>query len=139
MHTNLTSRSATRSASVPAPPETVIALLGDPQRLSEWAPEFARSIRPDDDGWLVETDAGPQPLEFRIDAEHGTVDLVRPGDTSRGAFIRTIPNRNGSEVVFTLLFPDDVSEDAIAQQMVVVEGELATVRTLCSPRPARDA
>lgn len=129
------SRAETRSISVAAPPSTVVALLGDPQRLPEWAPGFAAGLRPDGSGgWLIATGGTPEPLEFRVAAGPGTVDLVRPHDRTAGAFIRAIPNRDGSEVVFTLLFPASVPEPAIAAQMTVVEDELATVRDLCRPR-----
>jgi hypothetical protein len=44
---------------------------------------------------------------------------------------RVLPNGSGSEYLFTLFFPADTPEAAVAQQMAVVQDELETVRALC--------
>jgi hypothetical protein len=66
-----------------------------------------------------------------IDSEYGTVDLVRREDPSRGAHMRVLDNEGGSELLFTLVFPARAPDEAIAQQMAIVEAELRTVRDLC--------
>jgi hypothetical protein len=46
-------------------------------------------------------------------------------------YSRVIANGEGSEFLFTLLFAPDAPEEAVAEQMAIVEEELRTVRKLC--------
>ncbi len=68
---------------------------------------------------------------MRVSREFATVDLVRPEDPNRGAFMRVLNNEAGSELLFTLVFPVGTADDLIEQQMTTVETELRTVRDLC--------
>jgi hypothetical protein len=137
MHTIETGRAETRSISIAAPPAAVLALVADPQRLPEWAPAFARGVQPDGDDWLIDTGEGQARITVRISPEHGTVDLLRATDLTRGAFSRVVHNHDGSEYLFTLFFPDGTTETAIAQQMATVEDELEAVRALCEAAAGR--
>jgi hypothetical protein len=120
----------TRSISIAAPPAAVLAVVGDPYRLPDWAPVFATAVEPDGDAWLIGSGDARFAIAFRVSAEHGTVDLLRPDDESFGARMRVLHNHAGSELVFTLVFPAGVDAEAIGAQMVTVEAELETVRTL---------
>jgi len=130
MPTIVTHRSETRSIAIAAPPEAVLAVVGNPLRLPEWAPAFARAVRSDGDGWLVDNGATEFRIAVRVDAEHGTVDLLAPSSPPAGAFTRVVHNGQGSEYLFTLFFPEGTDEAAITAQMETVESELATVRAL---------
>jgi uncharacterized protein YndB with AHSA1/START domain len=134
MHTIKLGRAETRSISIATPPETVLELLGDARRLPEWAPAFARAVQPAGQDWLIDTGAGQLPVRVRVSREHGTVDLVRPNDPSRGARMRVVSNEGGSEFLFTLIFPATADDNSIARQMTTVEAELRTVRDLCEAR-----
>jgi Polyketide cyclase / dehydrase and lipid transport len=120
----------TRSIAIAAPPEAVVEVLADGTRLPEWAPQFANEARAEGDHWVV--DSGGQQLRIRIkaSADSGTVDIVSADDERIGSFSRVIPNGEGSEFLFTLLFPQGTDQAAIDAQMAVVEGELETVRSL---------
>jgi hypothetical protein len=131
MHTNTTHRAETRSISIAAPPPAVLAVVADPRRLPEWAPGFAHGVQPDGDGWLIDTAEGRTRITVRVSPEHGTVDLLRAADPTRGAFSRVIHNHDGSEYLFTLVFPDGTPDIAISRQMAAVEDELVAVRALC--------
>jgi hypothetical protein len=48
--------------------------------------------------------------------------------------MRVVENGEGSEFVFTLIFPPGVDKAAIARQMTTVESELRAVRDLCETR-----
>jgi hypothetical protein len=128
MHTN---RSETRSISIQAAPDAVLDFVGDARNLPRWAPNFARSVRPDGAHWLI--NAGPDEgrIDVRVAREQGTVDILSAADPRRGAFSRVVANGEGSEYLFTLFFPDPAGEDAVAAQMAVVETELRSVRDLC--------
>jgi hypothetical protein len=134
MHTTTLGRAETRSISIAAPPESVLELLGDARRLPDWAPAFALGVEPAGRDWLIDTGAGRLRLRVRVSPEHGTVDLLRPTDPSRGARMRVLSNEDGSEFLFTLVFPVGADEESIAQQMTTVEAELRTVRDLCEAK-----
>ena len=55
MHTN---RAETRSISIAAAPDAVLDFVGDARTLPRWAPDFARSIRPDGEYWVVDAKNG---------------------------------------------------------------------------------
>jgi hypothetical protein len=131
MHINSLGRAETRSISIAAPPETVLQLVGDPRRLPDWAPAFALAAEPDGQDWLIHSGEGQFRIRVQVSLEHGTVDLVLPKDPSRGARMRVLHNEDGSEFVFTLVFPAGADEESITRQMTTVETELHTVRALC--------
>jgi uncharacterized protein YndB with AHSA1/START domain len=120
----------TRSISIAAPPEAVLAVVGDPYRLPDWAPGFATAVEPDGDDWLIGSGDARFAITVRVSAEHGTVDLQPPGNATFGARMRVLHNHTGSELVFTLVFPAGAEPEAIRAQMETVEDELKTVRTL---------
>jgi hypothetical protein len=131
MHTDVvTGPAETRSISIAAPPEAVLAVVGDPYRLPDWAPGFASAVEPDGDDWLIGSGDAQFAISVRVSAEHGTVDLLRPDNATFGARMRVLHNHTGSELVFTLVFPAGVDHEVIRAQMETVEAELETVRTL---------
>ena len=131
MHIRSLGRAETRSISIAAHPETVLELLGDARRLPDWAPAFARAVEPAGQDWLIDSGAGQFRIRVRVSLEYGTVDLLRPKDPSRGGHMRVLNNEDGSELLFTLVFPVAADDESIAQQMTTVEAELRTVRDLC--------
>jgi hypothetical protein len=120
----------TRSISIAAPPGAVLAVVGDPYRLPDWAPAFASAVEAEGDHWLIGSGDARFAIGVRVSAEQGTVDLLRPNDESLGARMRVLHNHAGSELVFTLVFPAGTESAAIAAQMATVESELETVRAL---------
>jgi hypothetical protein len=58
MQTTKLNVAETRSVSIAAPPTVVLRLVADARRLPEWAPDFARAVRPDGTDWLVDTGGG---------------------------------------------------------------------------------
>ena len=120
----------TRSIAIAAPPEAVVELLADGTRLPEWAPQFASEVRAEGDHWVVDSGGRPFRIRIKASADFGTVDIVSADDERIGSFSRVIPNGEGSEFLFTLLFPQGTDQAAIDAQMAVVEGELETVRSL---------
>ncbi len=131
MHTNsVTGPAETRSISIAAPPEAVLAVVGDPYRLPEWAPNFATAVQQEGDHWLIGSGDAQFPIAVRVSEDHGTVDLLSTTDPTRGAFTRVVHNQDGSEYLFTLSFPAGTDPQAIRAQMATVESELETVRAL---------
>jgi hypothetical protein len=130
MQTTLPDRTETRTIAIAAPPEVVLGVVGDAERLPEWAPGFARAVRPDGERWIVDNGDAEFPIRLRVAAEFGTVDILGPAEPPRGAFARVLPSGEGSEFLFTLSFPEDTEEATVAAQMRTVEAELRTVRAL---------
>lgn len=122
-------RAETRSISVAASPEQVVAYLADPRHIPDWAPGFASAVDHDHgDVWRVETGAGAQRVAVKVSADHGVVDVVSADDPTLGLFTRVVPNLTGAEVIFSLFFPPDTDPAAVDAQMDVVDQELRAVR-----------
>jgi Polyketide cyclase / dehydrase and lipid transport len=140
MQTITPDRAETRTIAIAAPPEEVLAVVGDGRRLPEWAPGFAPAVRRDGEGgdgaWIVDSGSGELPIRLRVDAELGTVDILRREDPPRGAYARVVPNGAGSEFLFTLVFPAATDAAAVDAQMATVEAELRTVRRLAEAERA---
>jgi hypothetical protein len=137
MHTKALNDAQTRSVAIGAPPAAVLEYLADPQNLPRWAPGFAPSIV-ERDGQLIVRQADDNELVIclEVGAEAGTVDIVSAADRRRGAFTRVIPNADGSELLFTLLFDPSNPSNAVAAQMEIVDAELVRVRNACEASTA---
>jgi uncharacterized protein YndB with AHSA1/START domain len=125
-----TIRSVTRSISIQAPPSAVLDVVADARTLPDWAPGFARSVRPEGSHWIVDTGAGEALIDLAVSRERGTVDIVSVEEPRRGVFTRVLANGDGSEYLFTQFFPDSATDADVQRQVAVVEGELETVRRL---------
>jgi uncharacterized protein YndB with AHSA1/START domain len=131
MRTIVPARAETRTRAIAAPPAAVLDVVADPRRLPEWAPAFARAVRPEGEHWRVDTGAGELLVDLVVSREAGTVDVVRAaGDTTAGARLRALASGAGTELLFTIVFPDGAQEPAVAAQMAVVEGELEAIAAL---------
>jgi hypothetical protein len=130
MRTSL-KRAELRSLGIAAAPAAVHAYLADGAHLPEWAPGFAPRVRPSGAGWMVTR--GEEEFELQVLAQPraGTVDFVASRDHARGLFARVLPNGEGSELVFAIMFAPDTPEDVVAAQMLTLETELAAVRDAC--------
>ncbi len=122
------SESVTQTIAIDAPPETVLDLVGDPRNLPRWAPGFAKAIREDGDGWIVDT--GSAELRRHIPVSRGacTVDFLAAPGATRGLFTRVVPNGDGSQLTFTFVLADGVDPEA---QRAILVSELEAVKRLC--------
>jgi len=120
-----------RSLGVAASPADVHAYLSDAGNLPAWAPGFAPRISPSGSSWLVTRDDGEFTIDVVAEPRSRAVDFVSASDHARGLFARVLPNGDGSEVVFTLLFAPDTPQDVVATQALTLETELAAVRDAC--------
>jgi hypothetical protein len=128
MRTITAARAETRTLAIPAPPRAVLRVVADPLLLPEWAPDFARAVTAEGDLWRIDTGAGEVVIDVVVHEAAGTVDLVRPGaETQAGARMRALPSGEGTELLFTIVFPDGVADDAVDAQMRVVEAELERI------------
>jgi len=126
-------RSDTQTITIDAPPAAVLAFLADATNLPRWASNFAGAVRPDGDGWIVESGGGEARLRLAVNAEVGTVDLhVTPADgRERSVFGRVLPNAAGAEFLFTLFHSDSRTEADVARAAAGVRVELNALKALC--------
>jgi hypothetical protein len=121
--------SVTETISIQAPPDAVLDLVGDPRNLPRWAPGFARAVRADGDGWIVDTPSGRElRRHIPVSREHGTVDYLAAPGATRGLFTRVVPNGDGSQLTFTFVLADGADPDA---QRAILASELDAVKRLC--------
>jgi hypothetical protein len=131
MHTEIGfKRCQTRSRAIGASPDRVHRFIADATNIPRWAPAFATDIRPRGEYWIATTARGDAEIVVASNPDARTVDILSADDSTRGAFMRVIPNGPVSELLFTLCFEPGTPEDAVAAQMTVVEDELATVDQL---------
>lgn len=128
-----TARAVTRTIGIPAAPVAVFAVIADPLRLPEWSPTFARSVAPHgQERWRVTTFTGVVTVAVVVVREPAwTVDYVRPrAPQAAGARLRAIPSGRGSELLYTLLLPEDADDATMERQGRVIAEELETIRGL---------
>jgi uncharacterized membrane protein len=130
-------RSETRTIAIAAPPQAVYDYVSDLAVLPDWAIGFARSIRRDGDGWIVETAAGEEvSMRVETDPAHGVVDFV--GSPAPGAEFaapsRVLAHGDGSVYVFTVLQAPGMPDEAVDQQAEALEHELQVLKARLETR-----
>jgi hypothetical protein len=121
------------SETIDRPPSVVIAVAGDPLRLPEWAQGFATGIRRDADGWIARTGDGDVRVAFHTNGERGILDhdVTMPDGVVVTNVMRVLPNNAGSEVVFTLVQREGMTEREFEADAAAVATDLRALRELC--------
>jgi hypothetical protein len=68
-------RSRTVTTVLPAPKREVFDYMAEIENLPEWATEFARELRRDEDGYIVVNNMGEFRFEIRADEATGVIDM----------------------------------------------------------------
>lgn len=125
-------RSNTQAVTVPGEPGRVFAFLADPENLPRWAVGFAKSIRPDGDGWVVTTGLGEVLVRYVTDPTTGVIDfcMVSAAGNEAVAFSRVVPNGAGSEYVFTMVQSEGMPDEVFDGQIHALTHELTVLRAL---------
>lgn len=89
-----------------------IAFLADPNNLPRWYRSFCRSIRKEEETWIVQTHRKAIPVRFLRDDRSGVIDFLFQFDTDFEWLVpsRVLPNGNESEFLLTLIQPEGTSE-----------------------------
>jgi hypothetical protein len=82
-------RSETVTTILPAPRREVFDYMAKIENLPEWATEFARELRRDDDGYIVVNNLGEFRFEIRADEETGVIDMLAGPTTDEMAIFPT--------------------------------------------------
>jgi hypothetical protein len=80
-------RNRTVTAVLNAPQPKVFEYMSAAENLPQWATEFARELRRDEDGYVVVNNRGEFRFEIRADAETGVIDMFAgPGPDQMAVF-----------------------------------------------------
>jgi hypothetical protein len=113
-----TESAKTLTASLPQDAQALFAWIAEPENLPRWHSSFCRSIRRENGSLLVESPRGSVPIRFIRDDHSLVLDLlaeVAEGIELTNA-IRVLRSGEGSELVWTLIKPEDVSESLFNEQ-----------------------
>jgi hypothetical protein len=122
----------TQAITLPVSSEEAFSFLAEPENLPRWAVGFARGIRREGDGWIVQTAQGEMPVRVVADAVRGTIDFhlgVAPG-LEAVAYSRVVPNDSGAEYVFTQFQLPGMAYEVFTAQRVALAEELAILPIL---------
>lgn len=117
-------------------PDEVYEYAVNPENLPEWATSFCLAVRQEGGKWIVETADGPMGLEFAERNTYGILDHYVILASGRRVLnpMRVIPNGMGSEVLFTLFKPDEMSAEQFALDAANVERDLQSLKRVLEKR-----
>ncbi|MFT4063093.1 MAG: hypothetical protein QM642_12140, partial [Edaphocola sp.] len=95
--------------------------------------EFIKSMTKESENlWLAETDLGNIKIQFVPKNEFGIIDhlVTLPDSSTVNNPMRVIENGKGSELVFTLFWMPDRTEEEFEQDAKLVENDLAKIKTI---------
>ncbi len=120
----------TVSVSVARHPDAVYEYIRDPRNLPDWASGFAKSVREEGGGWVVETADGTARIAFVADNKLGVVDHRVTGVGGLDVLnpMRVIANADGAEVLFTLFQPAGMADQAFQRDLGLVASDLQTLK-----------
>ncbi|HEX2048145.1 MAG TPA: SRPBCC family protein [Acidimicrobiales bacterium] len=125
-------RSDTRTVTIDASPEAVLAFVCDPANLPRWAIGFAKGVRREGGRWSVTTAQGDVGVSVDVDRRSGTVDFhmePAPG-VEAVAYSRVVPNGTGAEYVFTQFQQPGTPDEVFAQLSEAVAHELVALKAV---------
>ncbi len=106
--------------------------MHDPHKLPQWASGLAAGIRQEQGRWLAESPMGTVEVRFAPRNDFGVLDhdVVLPSGQVVYNALRVMPNRDGSEVAFTVFRTDDLDAAAFEGAVAHVRQDLDTLKAL---------
>lgn len=125
-------RSATRSITIATSPGKTFAFVSEPANLPLWSRSFCLSIRQEQGQWIAETPQGPIKVRIATHRQLGIADQFLSPAPGVEFMIptRVVPNAEGSEFIFTLFQPENLSEEEYLQEVALVEQELQLLKQI---------
>jgi len=121
------------SVYIARPPAEVYEFASDPRNLPRWAAGLARSeVKSDGDEWIANAPFGKVRVRFAQRNSFGVMDhdvKLESGVTIHNP-MRVVPNRDGSEFIFTLIRQPGMSDAQFAKDKAAVEIDLKTLKDL---------
>jgi hypothetical protein len=126
-------RSHTVTTVLPAPKREVFGYLSEIENLPEWATEFARELRRDEDGYTVVNNLGEFRFEIRADEETGIIDMFAGPTADQMALFptRAVELADGRTAYsFTMFQAPDMPNELFQSQYESLKREFANIEAL---------
>jgi len=125
-------KSQTLAVTIAASPERVYAFASNPENLPRWVPSFFKSVDLVDGEWVAQSPIGRVVFEFVHDNDLGVLDhtVTLPSGIRVTNPMRVIPNGDGSEMLFTLIQHEGMTDQAFEEDAEMVLSDLDTLRRL---------
>ena len=125
------------SITIDAPVERVYVFTADPNNIPKWAAGLGRSIRRENERWVVETPEGEATVDFALSNAFGVLDhtVTLPGGEKVYLPIRVVANGAGSEIVITLFQTPKMSDVEFERDAGMVAADLRTLKRLLEALP----
>lgn len=122
----------THSVTIAAPPARVYAFASNPQNLPRWVPSFFESVERIDGEWVAQSPLGRVTVEFVHDNDLGVLDhtVTLPSGARITNPMRVISNGDGSELLFTLIQHEDMTDQQFQEDAELVLSDLHTLQRL---------
>ena len=123
-------KSHTVTTVLPAPKGVVFAYMSEIENLPEWATEFARELRRDDEGYTVVNNQGEFRFEIRADERTGVIDMLAGPSTEQMAVFptRAVELAEGlTAYSFTMFQGPDMPEELFEGQYESLQREFANI------------
>lgn len=122
----------TLSVTISAPPARVYAFASNPQNLPRWVPSFFESVEQVDGEWVAQSPLGRVAIEFVHDNDLGVLDhtVTLPSGARLTNPMRVISNGDGSEILFTLIQHEDMTDQQFQEDAELVLSDLHTLQRL---------
>ncbi|MGK0685004.1 SRPBCC family protein [Serratia marcescens] len=118
------------------PCDEVYAFLSRPENFPLWAKGLANSLRQEDEGWVADTPQGKLRIRFSAPNAFGVLDhwVTLPNRSVVYVPLRTLANRYGTEVIFTLFRQPDMDDAMFARDAGLVNADLQALKRLLESR-----
>ena len=128
------SKSTSLTVSINCDPRTVYEFVSNLENLPKWASKAFQSIKQVNSEWFAETPQGSVKVKLAQRNDFGVLDhYVSISSLEVDVYVpmRVVKNgTNGSEVIFTLLYSSNMSEEKFAQDMKMVEQDLKNLKNI---------
>lgn len=122
------------TVSIDRPPADVYEFCADLNNLPRWAAGLARSVRVDGDTLVAQSPMGEVRVRFAARNALGILDhdVTLPSGVTVHNPMRVLPNRHGSEVVFSLFRQPEMSDAEFEADAAAITRDLQTLARLLS-------
>ena len=120
------------SISINKPADEVFQFASNPENFPDWVAFIKSMTKKEENIWTAETDLGNIKIEFVPKNNFGIIDhlVTLPDGSIVNNPMRVITNGKGSELIFTLFWMPDRTEEEFNQDAKLVEGDLKKIKTI---------
>ncbi len=120
------------SISISRPFNDVYEFISNPMNLPKWATGLSGSIKIVNGEWIADSPMGKVKIKFAESNKFGVADhdvTLESGITFHNP-MRVLPNKNGSEVVFTLFRQADMTEEKFTTDADWIKKDLEKLKAV---------